>query len=113
MTKEQIQSATEEQILPQVFRDLLSFEAVQIYKSLWYRGASKDAVVQVVDDIDLIKRARLPAYKVQPAIDELVRAGLLAFNKLRDCGRYELLPLPLINEEQSDEQLWANYSVAL
>lgn len=110
MTKEQIQAATPEQILPKIFRDLLSQEAIKVYVSVWYRGAPKDFNVQVIDDADMVSRTRLPAYKVQRAIDELVHTGLLKFDKLHDCARFELLPLPDLGAEQSDQQIWAHYT---
>lgn len=110
MTKEQIRAATPEQILPQIYRDLISKYAARVYVSLWYRGASKDAVVQVVGDADMVSRTQLPADKLRRAIDELVHAGLLAFNQLNNCARFELLPLPDLD---ADQLIWALYTETL
>ena len=102
MTKEELQTITQEQILPAIFRDALSGDAILLYTALWYRAAGRELQVQVVSNLEICRRSRLTPLRLKGAQDELSDKGFLLIERLNfDFERYEFLPLPT-----EDDSLW-------
>ena len=102
MTKEQLQTVSQEQILPAIYRDTLSGDAIKLYTALWYRAAGRELTVQVISNLEICRRSRLNPQRLEVAQAELSDKGFVQIERLNfDFERYEFLPLPT-----EDDSLW-------